>query len=152
MSQWLNEVCKIKLEDIILHKKYLISIESSITINNVLNLLKDENILSVPIYGLEGSWLGSGGVNLIANHRQYIGIISIIDILVYILNHSSNSSNIHNFESILNHRIVDVIGSTNESLSLWVESPTRPLYYVLEQFCKGYFYSIIFYYLFNSFF
>lgn len=132
MSSWLLEVCKITIGDLIINKKHLISVESSTSISLVLNLLQSENILSIAVYGIQGSWLGSGGINLISNHRQYIGIVSILDILIFILK--------GNPETVLNHRIVDAIGSSNESLSLWVEPPSRPLYYALEQFSKGFIY------------
>jgi len=129
MSTWFREVCTLTVGDIITQKRPIISVEASTPVGTVLNLLKEENILSVPVYGTQGSWLGSGGVDLVSNHRQYIGIVSIVDLLAFILH--------GNPENVLNRRIVETIGSTNESLSLWVEPSSRPLFFVLERFCKG---------------
>ena len=143
MSGWLKEVSSITINEVIKHKRDLISFEYSTPISLILNNLRNENILSIPIYGTIGSWIGCGGVNLVANHCQYIGIISIIDILVYLVKNLLVTSENNNLETLLNHRIIDVIGSTNESLSLWVEPPTRPLYFLLEQFCKGFFFPFL---------
>lgn len=129
MSSWFREVCRVTVGDIVAEKRHIIDVEASTSIGDVLNILKEQNILAIPVYGRQGSWLGSGGVDLVSNHKQYIGIVSIIDILIFILN--------GNPENILNHRIVDAIGSTLESRSLWVEPASRPLYFALEQFCKG---------------
>ncbi len=130
MSEWFRSVCTLTVGDLVHHKTEIISVEASTSLGNVLNLLKEQNILSVPIYGTKGCWLGSGGVDLVSNHRQYIGIVSIIDIIIFILKNDP--------ESVLNCRIVEAIGSTNESLSLWVEPSSRPVFYALEQFCKGF--------------
>jgi hypothetical protein len=130
MSGWFQNVCRVTVGEIVSEKRHIIAVEASTPLGTVLNLLQEEKIQSVPVYGSQGSWLGSGGVDLVSNHRQYIGIVSMIDLLIFILN--------GNPETILTHRIVDAIGSTNESRSLWVEPASRPLYFALEQFCKGF--------------
>jgi CBS domain-containing protein len=126
---WFREVCKVTVGDLVSEKRHLIGVEASTPVGTVLNLLKEENILSVAVYGTQGSWLGSGGVDLVSNHRQYIGIVSMMDLLAYILR--------GNPETVLNQRIVEAVGSTSESLTLWVEPASRPLFFALEQFCKG---------------
>jgi hypothetical protein len=136
-ATWFREVCKVTVGDIVAEKRQIIAVEASTPVGTVLNLLKEENILSVPVYGTQGSWLGSGGVDLVSNHRQYIGIVSMMDLLSFILR--------GNPETVLNQRIVEAVGSTSESLSLWVEPASRPLYFALEQFCKGLqFFSVLF--------
>jgi hypothetical protein len=130
MSGWFRNVCRVSVGEIVSEKRHIIAVDASTPLGTVLNLLQEEKIQSVPVYGAQGSWLGSGGVDLVSNHRQYIGIVSMIDLLIFILN--------GNPETVLNHRIVDAIGSTNESRSLWVEPASRPLYFALEQFCKGF--------------
>ena len=42
------------------------------------------------------------------------------------------------------HNIADVIGSTNESLTLWVEDVQQPLYRAMEQFCKGVHHALVY--------
>jgi hypothetical protein len=57
----------------------------------------------------------------------FAGIISIVDVLAFSLK---------NPEDYLTHKVADVIGSTNESLTLWSEDTHQPLYFAMEQFCK----------------
>ena len=69
------------------------------------------------------------------NHSQilYSGIISILDILAYSLK----------TEHYLGHKLSQVIGSTNESLTLWCEESHQPLYFAMEQFCKGVHHALV---------
>ena len=43
----------------------------------------------------------------------------------------------------LSYKLSDVIGSTNESLSLWCEDVHKPLYFALEQFVKGVHHALV---------
>jgi hypothetical protein len=61
---------------------------------------------------------------------QYIGVVSIIDLLTFIL--SGDDA-----EERITSRVSQAIGSTQESMSLWIEPVDRPLYFAMEQFCKG---------------
>ena len=54
----------------------------------------------------------------------------MIDLLVFVM--SGDDA-----EARLNTRVVEAIGSTQESMSLWVEDYERPLFFAMEQFCKG---------------
>lgn len=65
-----------------------------------------------------------------SNGVQYIGVVSIVDLLTFILNGDDA-------EERITSRISQAIGSTRESMSLWVEPVDRPLYFAMEQFCKG---------------
>ena len=40
-------------------------------------------------------------------------------------------------EFAIETKIANVIGSTNETLSLWVEPVSKPIFFAMEQFCKG---------------
>jgi hypothetical protein len=138
MSAWFREICKVTIGDIAHTKREMISVDAATQICEVMDLMKWENIISVGVYGRPGSWLGSGGVNLISHNKQYIGIASILDILAFLQSGADLNQRLH-------HRIVEVIGSTNESMTLWIEPYSRPLYFALEQFCKGlinHFYSL----------
>jgi hypothetical protein len=59
--------------------------------------------------------------------------VSIIDVLAFSLKHND----------YLTHKISDIIGSTNESLTLWCEDDKKPLYFAMEQFIKGVHHSLV---------
>lgn len=63
-----------------------------------------------------------------------VGIISILDVLAFSLKHE---------DDFLTYKVADVIGSTNESLSLWCEDTHQPLYFALEQFVKGVHHALV---------
>jgi hypothetical protein len=39
-------------------------------------------------------------------------------------------------DRLMNAKIIDVVTSTSDSLGLFVESPYRPLYFAMEEFCN----------------
>lgn len=57
----------------------------------------------------------------------------MLDVLAFSLKH----------EDYLTHHVCDVIGSTNESLTLWVEDSKKPLYFAMEQFIKGVHHALV---------
>ena len=133
MSAWFREVCSVKVGDIVKDKREMFAVEAHTPVGEVLDILREENLISVGVYGAPGSWLGSGGVTLVSSQKQYIGVVSIVDLLSFILSGGDA-------EERITSRVVLAIGSTQESMSLWVESYDRPLYFAMEQFCKGTFY------------
>lgn len=62
-----------------------------------------------------------------------LGIVSIIDVLAFSLKNADYAT----------RRVSDVIGSTNESLTLWCEDSKKPLYFAMEQFIKGVHHSLV---------
>jgi hypothetical protein len=46
-------------------------------------------------------------------------------------------------DDYLNHKASDIIGSTNESLTLWCEESQKPLYFAMEQFINGVHHSLV---------
>ena len=77
---------------------------------------------------------------MIHHEKQYIGICSIVDILNYIIAEVNAQNRLHR----LHHQIYLVIGSTNESLSLWTEPRNKGIYFVMERFCKGVHHALIY--------
>lgn len=76
-----------------------------------LECLRIHNILSVPVFGKKGGWIGSGGVEVIVGEKQYIGIASVVDILSYMFGNPSRT-----VEEALSKPISQVLGSTDESV------------------------------------
>ena len=122
------ELKQTSIASIVRGKRDLLSVESSELIGNVLDLLHQENLTSIAIWGQQGRWIGAGFVELVYDQKQFIGIISILDILHYVLTDST---------SRINHSIFLVIGSTRESLSLWLLILQLLHYNYCLFFCKN---------------
>eukprot|EP00040_Diaphanoeca_grandis_P037208 m.241380 g.241380 ORF g.241380 m.241380 type:complete len:339 (+) comp33773_c2_seq1:215-1231(+) len=129
--------------DVVADKRVLVDVSCKTSVADVLALLGRFSILSVPVYGDKGGWIGSGGVDVVIGNKQYIGVVSVLDIVVYLLNHSQTTApdstdvDAARLTKALSQPITAVIGSTNESLTLWVEPASRSLLLACEQFCKG---------------
>ncbi|RKO89536.1 hypothetical protein BDK51DRAFT_34071 [Blyttiomyces helicus] len=130
------------LEDIIFAKKSagrpttLIDISCDSTILDALRLLRDNKILATAVYGKKGRWLGAGESNVITKgDKQYIGMLSILDIVLYLMNLPSSSS--HRNDTLSSIKTAALIGRSDEGLSLWVELPDAPLATSLEPMFKG---------------
>ena len=70
-----------------------------------------------------------------SSNRNYLGIISIIDILVYI-NRSQKHTG-ENSEDILNQPIRKAIGATMESSNLFIITDKTSLCSVIDKMCQG---------------
>ena len=132
-----------KVHDLVASKKILFDISASTPIVEVFSLLEQKNILSVPVFGQPGSWLGAGGDNIIVGGKQYIGIVSILDLVACVFRNSSTAGFGVNDTALVTTELMKVlgwpvssaIGSTDESLSMWIE--TLNVYDAMEQFAKG---------------
>lgn len=149
-------------------KLTLIEVISTTPIHDILNIFKNNEITSIPIYELieinnsienpsnstentaentsnstENSSNSSN--NLIVQGKKYIGIISMVDILAFILKIGDDDTS-----DSLSHQVKYVLGSTQESLSinLSIESEDTPLSVIVEKMSQG---KIINYYLFILF-
>jgi CBS domain-containing protein len=123
-------------------KMLLFDVAASTRIIDVLMLLKEQKLLSVPVFSTPGSWTGAGGAELIVGGKQYIGIVSVLDLVAFIFRNSASSSeppatqeaSVHN---AITRPVSAAIGCTEESLSLWVEPAGRGVLAAMEQFSKG---------------
>lgn len=105
--------------------------------------MRDNDIRSLAVYGTPGHWLGAGGSELIVNNKQYIGVISMLDITHYLMEERDRRLKMPGdrdkmgISVILESRIRAVIGETSESLSLWYVFDDFNLAEVCEILCKG---------------
>lgn len=100
------------------------------SIQATLNLMKQHSILSVPVYGRVGGWIGAGGnTTAVQADKQYIGIVSVVDILYYLYNTPEK-------EKALTRRVVDAIGASMEGRSLWVTRRDSSLAAAVEPLSK----------------
>lgn len=126
----MNELNHLTVGMVVEGKGDLISVDTHTSVGNVLDFMEENKLTSIGVHGTPGSWLGAGGVQIVSCGKQYIGLVSAVDLLNFV----GSSGRI---ESSLSANVVSAIGSTNESLSLWSEPLSRPLHVAMEQFCKG---------------
>jgi predicted transcriptional regulator len=134
-----------KVHELVASKNVLFDVSASTPIVEVFNLLEQKNILSVPVFGQPGSWLGAGGDNIVIGGKQYIGIVSVLDLVACVFRNSSTTSFGINEKALVTTELMKVlgwpvssaIGSTDESLSLWIEQDDKAVMDAMEQFAKG---------------
>jgi CBS domain-containing protein len=98
---------------------------------NVLNLLSVNNIQSIPLY-TDNKCVISGSLEFVraGNGKEYIAIISILDIAHYLLKNGMK-------ESLLMNPIYSAVGGTSEGKSLWVAPDGISIIDSFEIFSKG---------------
>ena len=123
------------VQQLVASKRDLVAVTHAEKIVDVLHALNSAQLTCVAVYGAPHHWIGAGFVEMIADGKQYIGLVSIVDILSYL----SVSGDV---ATRLQHPIVSVVGSTSESQTLFLEPTSRPIVNVMEQFCKGVHYAL----------
>ena len=63
----------LKVKDLVKHKRPLVDVHSSTTVQETIDLLAREKLMSLPVHGQPGHWLASGGTEVIVDDKQYIG-------------------------------------------------------------------------------
>ncbi|KND04278.1 uncharacterized protein SPPG_00016 [Spizellomyces punctatus DAOM BR117] len=135
------------LEDVLKDKpaEKLVQVHADASALDALTLMKNHHILAVPVYGEKGRWLGAGGTEAFAGSRQYIGVVSILDIVDFITtllpddlgaplpSHATTGPH----PDLSHIRVMDLIGETLESRSLWVARPDVPLRRSVEPMGRG---------------
>ncbi|KAI9208614.1 uncharacterized protein BJ171DRAFT_489522 [Polychytrium aggregatum] len=113
--------------------RQLIDAPATSSVADVLGLMSEHRLSAIPIWGQAGHWLSAGTTeaNTIDHEKQYIAVVSILDIVVYIT--STTMSN----QSLSSISIMLVVGETNEGKSLWVASPHDKIRRMLEPLSKG---------------
>jgi predicted transcriptional regulator len=71
----MEKIIPVKVKDLVKEKRRLIAVDCDTTVEDAILLLSKEKLISLPVYGKPGHWLGSGGMELVANDKQYIGKI-----------------------------------------------------------------------------
>jgi CBS domain-containing protein len=125
---WFQNTCKTKVGDIVAGKPCLLSVDSRATLGSVLDVMATSHATTVGVYGEAGHWLGDQ--QLVVGSKQYIGMVSILDVVAFLASGGS-------VEARLQSPVSEVIGATAETQSVWVEPLSRPLFFAMEQFCRG---------------
>ncbi|KAJ3198659.1 hypothetical protein HDU67_003458 [Dinochytrium kinnereticum] len=93
--------------------------------------MKKNRVTALAVYGQKQHWVGAGELNICTKDKQYIGIITILDVILHLGKRSLHP------RTLANSRIVEVIGSTVEGRTLWIGRPDVPLLRSLEPLAKG---------------
>eukprot|EP00249_Psilotum_nudum_P012499 c23821_g1_i1 orf=388-1515(+) len=130
----------ITVQQLVTGKGRLIEVPYTASVSDTLNAMLAHNILAVPVAAPPGQWIGAGGSMILESdkstgmvRKQYIGIVSVLDILIHLAELDDQS----NTESHLEMVVSTVIGHSVENLSLWTISPGCSLYEALDPMCKG---------------
>jgi len=144
--------------DVVASKPAMFDVPDSAPVRDVLALLGEKNVLSVPVVGEPGAWMGAGGAPLrsASNGKNYIGVVSVIDLVAFVFEQinlgaagvspqegtgaSAEQRSVDPVACIraaLGRPVIEALGSTQESLSLWIESADLQLQFALQQFCGG---------------
>lgn len=123
------------VEDLLKERKgrALVSVNTFDTISHVVDVLNRNNITSCGVFGARNGWIGSGLVNVVVQDKQFIGIISLMDLVTFVTLPGEDND----VATRLLCPVSAALGSTKESLSLWIERITCPVHNVMEQFSKG---------------
>jgi CBS domain-containing protein len=125
-----NPLFNVAIKDLVVEKRPLVAVPSHCSLQEALNILRKERLISVPIYGMPNHWIGSGFNQVTVNDKEYIGIVNLGDILKLCLKS-------RDVQEQMKLPIYLALGQTNESQSLWAEPTTQRLSLVLELFSKG---------------
>jgi CBS domain-containing protein len=130
-----------KVQELVQHKGRLVEVPYTATVGDALNALLAKNILAVPVAASPGQWVGAGGSMIMEAdkstgqmRKQYIGMVSVLDILIHIVEEEGGEDD---FAGRLSSTVASVIGHSLEGLSLWTVSPNASIYEVMEPMSKG---------------
>lgn len=128
------------VQQIVEHNNRLVEIPYTATVNDALNTLLAKNILAVPVAAPPGQWIGAGGSMILESdkatgvvRKQYIGMVSVLDILIHIAEAESEAD----VDSRLRSVVSSIIGHSMEGLSLWSISPQTSVFDAMEPMSKG---------------
>lgn len=130
-----------KVQELVQHKGRLVEVPYTATVGDTLNSLLAKNILAVPVAAPPGQWVGAGGSMIMEAdkstgrmRKQYIGMVSVLDILIHVVEEEGGEED---FAGRLSSTVASVIGHSLEGLSLWTVSPNASVYEVMEPMSKG---------------
>jgi CBS domain-containing protein len=125
MPSWFQQVSTTTIDDVVHRKQVLIEVEVSKSIESALQLMQEHDVTAVAVC----QPLTDGGPRKIVYcGMEYIGIISVVDVFAYVIQHDVP------FLEVLNRSVSEIIGMSEESANFWVEAPKNPLYFAMEKF------------------
>ncbi|KAL3693039.1 hypothetical protein R1sor_006690 [Riccia sorocarpa] len=120
-----------KIGDLAMTKGRVISVPDTATVLDVIRSLTENNVTAVAVAGSANHWVGAGGTYITEGQSQYIGIVSILDVVLHIADNVSSPT------KDIDILAVNIIGQSDESRTLWTLSPNTTLLEAMEPLSKG---------------
>ena len=116
-----------RVKEVTQNKRRLVEVPYTASIADTLNALLANNIMAVPVAAPPGKWIGAGGSMILESdkltgsvRKQYIGMASMLDILIHITEYDAGTDVEANLMSV---SVSAIIGHSLEGLSLWTINP-----------------------------
>ena len=116
-----------RVKEVTQNKRRLVEVPYTTSIADTLNALLANNIMVVPVAAPPGQWIGAGGSMILESdkltgsvRKQYIGMASMLDILIHIAEYDAGTDVEANLMSV---SVSAIIGHSLEGLSLWTINP-----------------------------
>ncbi|KAJ3177222.1 hypothetical protein HK101_010309 [Irineochytrium annulatum] len=113
--------------------KKLCDVPADATLLDALQTMRQDGISCIAVYGKKGHWLGAGETMICTKEKQYIGLVTVLDIIL----HLSDPAHLAPNRDPLTTPISTLIGASDEGRSLWVGRTDVPLPRALEPMAKG---------------
>ncbi|KAI8841889.1 hypothetical protein BJ741DRAFT_593584 [Chytriomyces cf. hyalinus JEL632] len=124
----------VTLTDLVANKAQVVGLDAHGSVADGLNAMREHQVTALCVFGKPGHWLGAGNSSICVADKQLLGLVSILDIILYLSRHIANEANP---DALLKKtHISDVLGQNTESLTLWVAA-TSNLKLALEPLSKG---------------
>lgn len=134
--RWLRER---KVKELVHNKGRLVEVPYTATLSHTMNVLLANDIAAVPVAAPPNRWIGAGGSMILESdpvtgivRKQYIGIVTMLDVLVHIAEEDGGirvdvDHDVGDAGSKLDRRmsvpVSSIIGHSLEGLSLWTLNP-----------------------------
>ncbi|KAI3419031.1 uncharacterized protein J3R85_013553, partial [Psidium guajava] len=136
-----------RVRDLILLKRRLVDVPYTASLAETMNALVTNRVLAVPVAAPPGRWVGAGGSMIMeadqetgAIRKQYIAIVTMLDILAHIAGDDDvkkASDEQRDLEKKMAAPVSTVIGHNLEGLSLWTFNPNTSILDCMEVLSKG---------------
>ncbi|KAL4179819.1 hypothetical protein AMTRI_Chr13g121990 [Amborella trichopoda] len=121
-------IWKRNVRDLMERKRRLVEVPYTASLTDTINALVANDIVAIPVAAPPGRWIGAGGSAIVesdkvtgAPRKQYIGMVSMLDIL----NHIADYMDMADLEERMNVPVSSLIGHCLEGLSLWTVNPSN---------------------------
>ncbi|KAF8025371.1 hypothetical protein BT93_F2266 [Corymbia citriodora subsp. variegata] len=134
---------------LVLHKRRLVDVPHTASLADTMNALVTNRVLAVPVAAPPGRWIGAGGSMIMEAdqetgfiRKQYIGIVTMLDILSHIAEGDDDdvekvSDDQRDLGKKMAAPVSSVIGHNLEGLSLWTFNPNTNILDCMEVLSKG---------------
>ncbi|GER48440.1 AMP-activated protein kinase [Striga asiatica] len=138
-----------KVRDLIAgNRRRLVEVPYTASLADTMNALLANKVAAVPVAAPPGHWIGAGGSMIMesdkqtgATRKQYIGMVTMLDVLAHIAGNqvgaAEGGADVADLDRKMQVPVSSIIGQCLESLSLWTLNPNTDITDCMEVFSKG---------------